>query len=205
MSAAVKINEKRKYTLEEFYELQDKIDTVGLVYEDEPIYRVEFLNGEIKFMARGSLAQGRVISNLFVEVGKKLEGSECVPYNEATGLAIDALNVTLHPDLMIVCGEMEISEVDKNALVNASILFEVLSPSTEGYDRGEKFHKYKQIPSFKEYILVNQDKPVIESFIKHDKNLWTINRFEGIENNFKIHTLNLEIPMSIVYKGIYSE
>ena len=193
---------KKDYTLEEFYAFQDQINTTGLVINDEAINRVEYYNGMIWFMAGGTVNHSRISGNLYFEARNLLSGSKCEPFGSDTNLAIDNLRLILHPDLFIACDGVEKSEFDKNGIANASVIFEVLSNSTEVYDRSGKFRKYKKISSFKEYILVSQKEALVESFVRHEENLWSIHHYEGIEAIMKVHSLNIEIPLALIYKNV---
>ncbi len=202
MGALPLIKDRKDFSLEEYYQFQDKISTEGLVIAGEVINRVEFYNGEIWFMAGGTINHSRISGNLYYAIRSLLDGAKCEPFGSDTNLALDKFRNIFHPDLFIVCDGIKTSEFDKNGITNASVIIEVLSKGTEAYDRGGKFRKYKQISTFKEYILINQDKPLVESFVRHDSNLWSIHYFEGLESSFKIETLNLSVSLKDVYSGI---
>jgi len=193
---------KKQYSLEEYYQFQDEISTKGLIVDGQDISRVEYNKGEIVFMAGGTLKHSALTANLMTEIGPLLKGTKCRPYDGNANLAIDSIKAILHPDLFIVCDGIKKSAFDKNGITNAKVIIEVLSKSTALYDRTGKFRKYKQIPEFEEYILVNQDKALVESFVKHENNLWHLKEYEGVEQHFAIDSLDLTISMEATYKDV---
>lgn len=203
---ALKLLENRTdFTLEDYYNFQDKIATEGLVVNGETVRQVEFYNGEIWFMAGGTINHSKICRNLMLEIGGKLKGSKCEPFGSDANFAIDSLQSIFHPDLFIACDGVETSDFDKNGISNGAIIVEVLSKSTERYDRVGKFRKYKKAPNFKEYILVNYDKPLIESFVKHEGNLWSINYFEGLDSYLHLQSVDIKVPLSAIYEGVIFE
>ncbi len=147
-------------------------------------------------MSRGSIPHSVIGSSLFVEVGISLKGKSCKPINNDMKLWIKYKNKYVYPDAMIVCGNFEIADDYKDAITNPVVIFEVLFKSTTGYDRGDKFQAYRQIPSFLHYVLIEQDKPQIDIFSrressetnKEDKNtsLWSITTLEGIDKKLTL-------------------
>ncbi|MEL6638978.1 MAG: Uma2 family endonuclease [Bacteroidota bacterium] len=106
----------------------------------------------------------------------------------------------VYPDAMVICGGLEKSDEVVDALVNPLLIVEVLSKSTAEYDRGDKFYFYRQLPSFKEYILIEQDRYVVDVHYKRaQRDLWQITRYEGWEQRVKLQSLNLEISMEEWY------
>jgi len=202
MTAVKQKSLKKQYGLEEYYQFQNEISIKGLIVDGQDVSRVEFNDGEILFMAGGTLSHAALTANLMTEIGPLLKTTKCRPYDGNAHLAIDTLKSILHPDLFIVCNGIKKSEFDKNGITNAKVIIEVLSKSTALYDRTGKFRKYKQIPEFEEYILVNQDKVLIESFVKHDNNLWHLKEYEGLKQHFKIDSLDLTIVIEVVYKDV---
>lgn len=182
----------KKYSISEYFELENKLKE----------FRIEYHNGNIRSMARGSLNHAILGGNIFVELSNKLKRTTCRPFNSDAHLAIDEINAILHPDVFVACGVIERSDLDEQGVKNASVIIEVLSASTEIYDRTEKFQKYKKLPTFKEYILIHQQNYCIETFVRHSEKLWEINSFRGIETSLEIATLNLLIPMKDIYADI---
>ena len=110
----------------------------------------------------------------------------------------------VYPDASIICGPLQLDPQDnqRQTILNPRVIIEILSPSTEGYDRGGKFAQYREIASFEEYILVSQTTPNVESLLRQPNGDWSILNFTGLEATAKIRCLQLEIPLSEIYAGI---
>lgn len=171
--------------------------------EQETDLRYEYHNGKIFAMAGGTVEHGLISGNTYGEIKFSLrnKGSNCTTINNDIKLHIVASNKFLYPDVMVVCGDLERSKVEKNAIVNPVVIIEVLSKSTESYDRGDKFFTYRQIESLKEYILIDQYKAQIDIY-KRELNLWKITRIEGIEQIFKISSLDIALRLKNIYEGV---
>ncbi len=205
MGALKLFSNRSNYQIEDFYRFQEQINTGGLMVDGEPVNRLEFYNGEIWFMAGGTISHARLCRNLIYNFSQQLEGTACEPFGSDAHLAVDEINTILHPDMFVTCGEVIMSEFDKNGITNAVVIIEVLSDSTTSYDRVGKFRKYKKIPTFKEYVLVNQKQALIETFVKHENDLWIVNHFDGLDTILKIQSLNIEIPLVKIYKDLFDE
>jgi Uma2 family endonuclease len=105
----------------------------------------------------------------------------------------------LYPDAMIVCGEPKIHSRGTDAVLNPTVIFEVLSPWTEAYDRGKKFELSAKAESLKEYVLVSQDEPRVESFARRENGTWLRRLFAGLDALLVLESVELEIPLSEVY------
>lgn len=128
----------------------------------------EWLNGIVYMMAGGTFEHGRLVDNLLVALRQRLQGKGCQPYS-GNFLVRTPSGLGAYPDLMVFCGEIQGDPADpRRAATNPTVLFEVLSESTEDYDRGEKFENYKSIPSLEQYVLVHQNERRVEVFSRHD-------------------------------------
>ena len=164
--------------------------------------KYEYHNGKIFALAGGTLNHGLISGNIYSEMrnGFKDNHSKCLPFNSDVKLYIKATNSYVYPDSMVICGEIEQSSEDENSVVNPVLIVEVLSKSTAEYDRGDKFHLYRKIPTFKEYVLIEQKKYVVDVHYKNDNSdLWRITRYEGLDNKIKLQSIDIEIPMEELY------
>jgi len=188
----------KKLTVEEYVELERSTNT-----------KYEYHNGEVFAMAGASINHNRLCGNIYVELRYqlKLKKSRCETFNSDTKINLQAYNNKyLYPDAMVVCGNIKQPENFKDAITNPTLIVEVLSESTADYDRGEKFYKYGSIKTFQEYVLVAQDKPVVEIFYrKPGTETWEINRYEGLETTFNLQSLKIEIEMKALYERIVFE
>ena len=153
-------------------------------------------------MAGGTINHSVFCANLMTTIGPLLTTTKCRQFDGNTNLTIDALKAILHPDFFVTCDGIKESKFDKNGITNARVIIEVLSKTTALCDRTGKFTKYKQIPEFEEYVLINQDRRLVETFIKHENKLWYLKDYEELDERFVIQTLNLEISMEAIYKDV---
>ena len=162
---------------------------------------LELMNGKIITMTGASLKHNRIVRNLLRDIGGFLKGKTCEVFPSDLRVGIPALNSFTYPDITIVCGKPELLDDKFDTLLNPSVIIEVLSPSTESYDRGSKFFTYQQIPTFKEYILINSTSLLVHTMVKNDDDLWKI---ETIIHNSS--TLNISVTgQQILLGDIYDQ
>lgn len=182
--------------------------TEYLKQEQDTDSKYEYHNGTIYALAGGTLNHTLLCGNIYNEIRRALENkqSNCISLTSEAKLHVkksEDSNSFVYPDAMVVCGAINLSEVDKNSIVNPILIVEVLSKSTSGYDRGDKFHLYRQLPSFKEYVLIEQEKHVVDVHYKPDNsNLWRIIRYEGLNEMISLTSLGIEISMRKLYQNI---
>ncbi|WP_437616662.1 Uma2 family endonuclease [Sorangium sp. So ce834] len=133
-----------------------------------------FLNGEIFAMAGGTPEHARLCASVGAELRAHLRGRPCAVYSSDLRVRVQATGLSTYPDVSVVCGELERDPEDKDAALDPIVLAEVLSDSSEAYDRGQKFAHYRRIPSLREYVLVSQHEPRIEVFHRNEDGSWTI-------------------------------
>ncbi|MEM1215686.1 MAG: Uma2 family endonuclease [Bacteroidota bacterium] len=174
-----------------------------LVVEEQAEERYEYHDGEIFAIAGGSLRHSLVSLNFNSEIrfALKKKNKHCRVFNGDAKLHVVSVNKIFHPDGMIVCGEVQLSPRTKHALTNPSIIIEVLSPSTELYDRTDKFYSYQQVPSLEEYVLVSQDKAQVEVFRKTG-NKWVIERIIGIAETVSLTSVGIQLNMESIYENV---
>jgi len=183
--------EKQHYTFEEYLELE--------VLAEE---KSEFHNGNVVAMAGGSRNHSLITTNTSTALNNALDkaNKDCMVYSSDILVKIEQFNKGLYPDITVTCEEDETE--NPNILTNPILLIEVLSKSTKDYDKGAKFEYYRSIPSFKEYVIVYQTCPKIQTWYKEAENLWRIGSFEGLETIVKLHSIGVEIALKDVYKRI---
>ncbi len=187
----MKASKLSNITVQEYVELEIETNT-----------KYEFHNGKIYALAGGTLNHGLISGNVYSEFRSKFKAnaSNCFPFNSDVKLYIKKTNSYVYPDSMVICGEIEKSEEEENAVTNPILIVEVLSKSTADYDRGDKFFLYRKIPSFKEYVLIEQKKYVVDVHYKSDNSdLWQITRYEGLDKQVKLQSLDIEVAMKDLY------
>jgi Uma2 family endonuclease len=139
--------------------------------------RLEYLAGDIFAMAGGTPQHSALKVKVASQLERQLEGKPCRVYDSDLRVVVQATGLWTYPDASVVCGKLETDPNDANSATNPAVLVEVLSDSTEGYDRGSKFDHYKQILAFKEYVLVSHQERLIEVFRRGERDDWA--RFEA--------------------------
>jgi len=171
-------------------------------YEIESNTKFEYHDGKIYALAGGMVNHGKICGNAYNELRIQLKNNEsdCFPFNSDVKLFVESTNSYVYPDSMVVCGEEEAENDAKNAVSNPVLIIEVLSKSTAAYDRGDKLFLYRGIPSFKEYVLIEQDKHVVDLHFKHkNSDLWSLTRYEGLDKVIYLQSLAIEISMKELY------
>jgi Uma2 family endonuclease len=134
----------------------------------------EFLNGEIFAMAGGTPEHARLCASVGAELRAQLRGRPCAVYSSDLRVRVQATGLSTYADVSVVCGRLERDLEDKDAALNPIVLVEVLSDSSEAYDRGQKFAHYRRIPSLREYVLVTRYEQRIEVFHRNEDDSWTL-------------------------------
>lgn len=174
-----------------------------LAFERDADVRHEFLDGEVYAMAGESLSHSRVCSNLLREAGNKLMGRSCEALSPNMKVRTSAASLFAYPDLTIVCGEPQLHDSKKDVLTNPKVIFEVLSPSTEKYDRTTKFLRFRMgNETLSDYILVSQDRPFVEHFCKQSDGNWLYRSFNKIEDVLDIESVAIELSLAEIYDRV---
>ncbi|MDF0552992.1 Uma2 family endonuclease [Kamptonema sp. UHCC 0994] len=167
--------------------------------------RHEYCNGEMITMSGGSPAHSRIAVDITTFLNVALRDTNFQTYNGDLRIWIPSFNHGTYPDVLVIDGEPEFNGDRTDEILNPLLIVEVLSPSTEGYDRGEKFRKYRSLASFCEYLLVSQTEPYIEQYHnsnRDSKERWEWQVYDRIEQSILLHSLNVELPMSEIYRRI---
>jgi len=162
----------------------------------------EFFDGGMFAMAGGTPQHSLIATNLAREFGNRLANSPCVAYNTDLRIKIDATGLLTYPDLSVICGPLQFAGGTDDTVVNPTVLVEVLSNSTEAYDRGRKFEHYRQIPTLQEYLLVSQTEPRIEQFSRQSDGRWLLNEAAGIEKKLDLPSLKITIALSEIFAKV---
>ena len=165
-------------------------------------FKSEFFAGELFAMAGGSPMHSLIAANVIRELGNKLKGSLCRAFTSDLRLKVQATGLLTYPDVSVFCGPLALAAGTDDTATNPTLLVEVLSDSTEAYDRGEKFRQYRQMPSLREYLLINQRLPRIEQFIQRDADGWMLRTAEDIVASLALPSLTIAIELKEVYSGV---
>lgn len=169
-----------------------------LVAEAGSEVRHEYLNGEVWAMAGGTPEHGALALALAGELREALRGKSCRLYSSDVRVRIAGTGLTTYPDLSVVCGQLETAPDDPDAILNPVVLVEVLSGTTEGYDRGAKAAHYRRIPSLREYVLVSQDDPLVEVYRRGQSGRWELLEARPGES-IELASLGIRLDVAAVY------
>jgi Uma2 family endonuclease len=169
-----------------------------LAFEAASDVRHELLRGEVYAMAGGTPEHAALAAAFIGELLAALRGRPCRVYSSDLRVRIRETGLTTYPDASVACGRAELDPEDPNALVNPVVLVEVLSASTEAYDRGSKSAHYRRIPSLREYVLVAQDEPRIEVYRRTEQGRWELLEARAGEA-IELASLGVALDVSAVY------
>lgn len=174
------------------------------------IVRYEYINGELIGMSGASREHNLITGNIFGELRTLLRGSRCETYANDMRVSTPTTTSYFYPDVVVVCDEPRFEDDVFDILLNPIILVEVLSPSTETYDRREKFAHYRQLASLQEYVLVAQDKVLVEHYHRQEKQMatpttqenWIYTDFQDIEASLVLTSIHCELPLQEIYERV---
>ena len=176
-----------------------------LAWESQQPYKYELIDNRIYPMTGASLSHNYVNVKLAVALDSRLSEKGCVVYTSDMRVQVEEEGTYTYPDLVVLCGKPRLRPyAEQDTLVNPTLLFEILSPSTELIDRYQKREQYLKIPSLLGYFLVAQDKPLVEAHSRSDNN-WLHQEWAGLDSTLQIPALDCEIPLSEIYRRIRFE
>ncbi len=171
--------------------------------EDASTTKHELVNGQVLAMSGASYRHNRIAMNVAISLGSQLRGSGCRPVGSDQRVHVLATDLDTYPDVTVICGDARKSPADRHAVVNPTLLVEVLSPSTESYDRGAKWVHYQRIPSLREYVLVSSGEPRLERFFRDDDGSW---RYELVATGaMKLAACAASLRLDEVYADVPEE
>jgi len=173
-----------------------------LVLERAAEFKSEFHEGEMFAMAGGTRRHSLITGNLLREFSGKLDGRNCALYNSDLRVKVEATGLLTYPDLSMACGDQRFLDSEEDVLVNPLLIAEVLSDSTEAYDRGTKFSHYRQIPSLREYLLVSHREPRIDQFIRQPEEDWLLRTTAGLRATLRLSSCKISIPLARIFARV---
>ncbi|MEO6725134.1 MAG: Uma2 family endonuclease [Blastocatellia bacterium] len=170
--------------------------------EREAEERHEYDNGRIYAMAGESPNHSRVCVNVTSEARVRLKGKPCEAFSSNMKVCVSVAGKYYYPDLSIVCGQASYHDKERDALLNPKVIIEVLSPSTEKHDRSVKFLAYQQIESLTDYLLVSQDKPLVEHFARQAGGQWLYTAHRELSANVHLPCIDCLLPLAEIYDRV---
>ena len=172
-------------------------------YGEEPADLMQ-LRGEVLAISGASLPHVRISRNLLTALHAGTRGGPCETLGNDTRVATDRAGRFCYPDATLICGAAETLDlpVKPFILTNPQVVFEVLSDSTETYDRGVKFEFYRRITALREYVLINQKRPLIEGFLRQDDGTWSMATWDGLDAVARVRGVDIDLPLAELYDGV---
>lgn len=173
-----------------------------LALERQADVRHQYVNGEIFAMAGESLEHSTICFNIAAIIGAQLRGKPCRGFSPNMKVRTRPDGLYTYPDLAVVCGEPVFHDERRDVLVNPKLVVEVLSPSTEAYDRGGKWIRYQQIETLSEYLLIAQDQPLIEHYTRQADGKWLYFTVRDLADTVDLPAIDCRLPLAEVYDRI---
>jgi Uma2 family endonuclease len=184
---ALKASIEKRFTREEY-----------LVLEDTSEFRNEFVAGRTFVMAGGTASHIQISFNVTKILAEKLRG-KCRAYQSEMKVRVEAADTFYYPDVTLVCGEQKFYRGRRDVIENPILLVEVLSESTKDYDKNDKFFAYQTIDTFREYLLISQDKHVVQQYIRQPDGNWKIRATIGLESTVFLESVDVEVATRDIY------
>ncbi len=181
---------KQKYTIEEYLEMERASEQ-----------KHEYFNREIFAMSGAGNRHNVLFKNLYGELAYKLRGKPCQPYGSDLRIHIPENTLFTYPDISIICRDIVSNDLDNDNFIEPTVLIEILSPSTKNYDRGTKFKLYRDIPTLKEYVLVDSEALGVEIFRISEDRYWQLEEYKNLDEVLQIKTIEFQILLKDLYEG----
>jgi len=173
-----------------------------LAIERAAEFKSEFLNGQMFAMSGASMQHGRLQQNLSGELWVRLRGTGWEALLSDMRVRVGKSGMYTYPDISVVCGKPILADDYQDNLLNPIVLFEILSPTTEKYDRGLKFQHYRTIETLQDYILVDQNQIRIEQYTRQADHTWTLRDYQHPDEELKIDSIHVLIPLIGIYERV---
>ena len=172
-----------------------------LALERKATFKNEYLNGEILAMSGASLAHTRITLDIATELNNQLRGGTCEVITNDMRVKTGPKGAYFYPDIVVFCGEPQVEDNVFDTLLNPILVVEVLSPSTEAFDRGEKFRHYQELASLREYLLVSQDRVRVEHY-RLTKTQWVQTEFHTPADVLSLVSIDCKLPLQDIYRRV---
>jgi len=173
-----------------------------LAFERKQEYKSEYWAGQVFAMAGASERHNLIETNVISALHTQLRGRSCKVYSSDMRVRIDATGLYTYPDVTVMCGKAQFSDDHRDTLLNPGVIVEILSKSTETYDRGKKFQNYRTVESLREYILIEQDSVHIEHYVRQPNNQWLLSEAKGLSTGVDLPTIQCTLALSDVYDKV---
>ena len=180
------------FSVEEYFQLEEMSET-----------KHEYYNGQIFDMVGASRNHDFITGNIYLSLRRRLDGTPCDVYTSDMRVLVKPNGLYTYPDVSVVCGEPEFIHRQTDTLLNPTLIVEVLSPSTREYDRGPKFELYKALPSLRDYVLVEQDRVLVEVYGRaKGGRKWSAQTYDNLKQAVRLRGFGCELPLREVYRKV---
>ena len=162
----------------------------------------EYIDGGVYPVTGATESHSTIVLNIGAELNVQLRGRECKAFVLDMKVRLPGSNKFFYPDAVVVCGKLQYHDERKDIIGNPDVVIEVLSPSTESFDRGAKFEAYRAIESLKEYLLVAQDRPFVEQFVKNEAGKWEYASAVGFGSSLTLQSIGCTLNLAAVYDKV---
>lgn len=176
-----------------------------LARERQAETKSEYVRGEVFAMSGASREHNLIAANIARHLGNQLRDRECEVYQSDMRVKVSSTGLYTYPDVTVVCSEPQFEDAELDTLVNPKVLIEVLSPSTADYDRGGKFAHYRRLPSLLEYLLISQDRPLVEHHVRQSQDQWLLTECAAVDGTLRLASIQCELPLSEIYLKVRFE
>lgn len=173
-----------------------------LAIERKAEYKSEYFNGEMFVMAGASERHALIVTNVVAELRGQLRHRPCTVYSTDLRVRVSPTGLYTYPDVIVVCGQAQFADDQKDTLLNPTLIVEVLSESTKDYDRGGKFEHYRSLASLSEYVLIAQDKYHVEHFVRQPDNRWLLWETNRLEDTIHLPSIECALALIEVYDKV---
>lgn len=173
-----------------------------LAFERSSDEKHEYYDGVVVAMSGAKRAHNTICTNLNGLLWQHLRGKDCESYSNDMRVFVPKTNLYAYPDIVVICGEPQFQDEVPDTLTNPLLLIEILSDSTEGYDRGLKFQNYRSIDSLMEYVLVTQTTSSIEKYAKHSDGFWLLSEATGLDGAITLESIDCILSLADVYDKV---
>ncbi len=185
------VQPKHYYSPEEYLELERAAE-----------YKSEYFDGEIFAMGGASPRHVLIVTNVAGELRSGLRDRPCTVYSTDLRVRVSPNGLHTYPDIVVVCGELEFHDDNRDTLTNPLLIIEVLSKTTKNYDRGEKFEQYRMIPALAEYVLIAQDRTHVEQYFKQTGDTWVLSETYDPHAVILLRSIDCRLDLTEVYAKV---
>jgi Uma2 family endonuclease len=173
-----------------------------LNFERKSEIKHEYIAGDVLSMSGASAAHNVITANALASLHRQVLQRNCTVFPSDMRVGIIQQNIYVYPDVTVVCGTIEFGDAEQDTVLNPTVIIEVLSPSTENYDRGKKSQYYRTIPSLQEYLLIAQGEYYIEHFVRYSEHQWLFSEVMQEQGSLHLASIDCTLQLQDIYNKV---